>query len=153
MATEDRELVVSRLIEAPRPRVFEAWTDVRHLARWYGPNGINTTTRAFEFGVGGVWEFTMHAPDGTDHPNRIEWLEIAPPERMVYRHGERADDPRAFVTTVTFVERGAATEITLRALFKTRQQRDEVVAKYRALEAGEQTLANLAAYLAKGVST
>jgi uncharacterized protein YndB with AHSA1/START domain len=144
----DREIVVSRTIEGPRRLVFEAYTDVRHLAQWWGPNGFTTTTHAFEFRPGGVWAFTMHGPDGTEYPNRIEWREIVPPERIVYLHGESDDDPRAFVSTVTFVERGGATEVTLRAVFKTEEQRDEVVERYGAIEGAKQTLGRLAAYVA-----
>ena len=56
-ATADREIVVTRLIEGPRPLVFEAYTDPRHLAHWWGPDGFTTTTRAFEYRPGGVWDF------------------------------------------------------------------------------------------------
>ena len=66
-ATADREIVISRIIDAPRELVFEAFTDVRHLSRWWGPTGFTTTTRAFEFRVGGEWVFVMHGPDGTDY--------------------------------------------------------------------------------------
>ena len=52
-ATADREIVISRVISAARELVFEAFTDVRHLAQWWGPTGFTTTTRAFEFRVGG----------------------------------------------------------------------------------------------------
>jgi uncharacterized protein YndB with AHSA1/START domain len=53
-ATADREIVISRVISAPREVVFEALTEVRHLSRWWGPDGFTTTTRGFEFRVGGV---------------------------------------------------------------------------------------------------
>ncbi len=147
-ATSDREIVVTRIIEGPRPLVFEAYTDPRHLAHWWGPNGFTTTTRAFEFRPGGVWDFVMHGPDGTDYPNWIEWREIEPPERLVFLHGDRPDDPQAFVSTVTLVERGGATEVTMRAVFKTKAQRDEVVERYHAIEGGKQTLGRLALYVA-----
>jgi uncharacterized protein YndB with AHSA1/START domain len=146
-AGSDREIVVSRVIEAPRRLVFEAYTDVKHLAQWWGPNGFTTTTRRFEFRPGGVWDFIMHGPDGTDYPNWIVWKEIAPPERLFLEHGAREGDPAAFLSTVTFVERGPATEVTMRAVFKTRQQRDEVVERYGAIEGGKQTLGRLAAYI------
>src|SRR5580704_1368066 len=80
-ATADREIVISRVISAPRQLVFEAFTEVRHLSRWWGPEGFTTTTRAFEFRVGGEWSFVMHGPDGTDYQEWISWTEIAPPER------------------------------------------------------------------------
>jgi uncharacterized protein YndB with AHSA1/START domain len=147
-ATSDREIVVTRIIEGPRPLVFEAYTDPSHLAQWWGPDGFTTTTRAFEFRPGGVWDFVMHGPDGTDYPNWIEWREIDPPERLVFLHGVGPDDPSAFVSTVTLVERDGATAITLRAVFKTRAQRDEVVERYNAIEGGRQTLGRLALYVA-----
>jgi uncharacterized protein YndB with AHSA1/START domain len=62
-ATADREIVISRVISAPRELVFEAFTEVRHLSRWWGPEGFTTTTRAFEFRVGGEWDFVMHGRD------------------------------------------------------------------------------------------
>jgi uncharacterized protein YndB with AHSA1/START domain len=55
-ATADREIVISRVISAPRELVFEAFIEVRHLSRWWGPEGFTTTTRAFEFRVGGEWD-------------------------------------------------------------------------------------------------
>lgn len=150
--TADREIMVTRTIEGPRRLVFEAYTDAAHLAQWWGPNGFTTTTRSFEFRPGGVWEFIMHGPDGTDYPNRIEWLEIVPPERIVYRHGERDDDPTSFSSTVTFVERGDATEITLRSVFRTREQRDQVVERYDAVEGARQTLGRLTEFIATRVA-
>jgi uncharacterized protein YndB with AHSA1/START domain len=144
----EREIVVSRTIQGPRRLVFTAFTDVGHLARWWGPQGFTTTTRSFEFRAGGVWEFIMHGPDGVDYPNRIEWREIAPPERIAYLHSERADDPHAFESTVTLVERGGATEVTLRAVFRTKEQRNEAVARYGAVEGGRQALGRLAAHIA-----
>jgi uncharacterized protein YndB with AHSA1/START domain len=143
----EREVVVSHVIDAPRDVVFEAYTTVEHLSRWYGPDGFTTTTTVFEFRPYGIWAFTMHAPDGTDFANWIRWLEIVPPERIVYRHGASADDPEAFMSTVTFVDRGPKSEVILRALFNTKAQRDRVVEEYRAVEAGHQTLGRLAAYV------
>jgi uncharacterized protein YndB with AHSA1/START domain len=144
----DREIVVSRTVEGPRRLVFAAFTDLRHLSQWWGPNGFTTTTRSFEFRPGGVWDFTMHGPDGTDYPNRIEWREIVPPERIVYLHGESEDDPQAFVSTVTFVDRENVTHVTLHAVFQTKEQRDDAIERYGAIEGGNQTLGRLAAYVA-----
>lgn len=94
--TADRTIVVSRMIDAPRELVFEAFTEVRHLSQWWGPSGFTTTTASFQFRAGGVWNFTMHGPDGTDYPEWITFVEITPPERITLRHGEFCDDPNAF---------------------------------------------------------
>lgn len=146
-ATADREIVVSRRIEAPREVVYEAFTEVRHLSQWWGPEGFTTTTRTFEFRVGGVWDFTMHGPDGTDYAEWITWTEIAPQERIVMLHGERRDDPNAFESIITFTSIGDATTIEMLTVFPTSAQRDEAVAKYGAIEGARQTLGNLAVYV------
>ena len=119
-ATADREIVISRVIDAPRELVFEAFTEVRHLSRWWGPEGFTTTTRSFEFRVGGEWDFVMHGPDGTDYPEWITWTEIAPPERIALLHGESRGDPNAFESVLTFEPDGAATRIEMRTVFPTR---------------------------------
>ncbi|MES0832821.1 SRPBCC family protein [Nocardiopsis tropica] len=150
-ATADREIVVSRTIDAPPELVFEAFTDVRHLSRWWGPEGFTTTTRAFEFRVGGVWDFVMHGPDGTDYQEWITWTELAPPERISMLHGETRDDPNAFESVLTFEPDGAATRIEMRTVFPTRELRDEAAEKYHAVESGRQTLGNLAAYVTETV--
>lgn len=150
---EDRQIVNTRVIDAPRHLVFRAWTEVRHLARWFGPRGFTTTTSTFEFRPGGVWEFEMHGPDGTTYPNRIEWREIVSPERLVFWHGSFENDPDDFMTTVTFAERDGGTEITLRALFGTRERRDYVVEHYHAVEGGRESLERLDGYVTELASS
>jgi uncharacterized protein YndB with AHSA1/START domain len=148
-ATADREIVISRVVDAPRELVFEAFTEVRHLARWWGPEGFTTTTRSLEFREGGVWDFVMHGPDGTDYPEWITWTEIVEPERIALLHGESRDDPNAFASVLTFEPDGAATRIVMRTVFPTTELRDQAVEQYHAIEGGEQTLSNLAAYVAE----
>ncbi|MFJ4656870.1 SRPBCC family protein [Nocardia sp. NPDC088792] len=145
--TADREIVIARVINGPRELVFEAFTEVRHLSRWWGPEGFTTTTRAFEFRVGGAWEFVMHGPDGTDFREWISWTEIVPPERITLRHGEFRDDPEAFESVLTFLPEGAGTRLEMRTVFPTKELRDEAAEKYHAIEGGQQTLDKLAAYI------
>src|SRR3954452_11089229 len=159
-ATADREIVISRVIDAPRELVFEAFTAVRHLARWWGPEGFTTTTQSFEFRVGGEWDFVMHGPDGTEYQEWISWTDIRPSERIALRHGEFRDDPNAFESVLPSApadaddaadggvsSHGAATRIEMRTVFPTRELRDEAVEKYHAIEGGRQTLSHLAAYV------
>ena len=148
-ATADREVTISRVIGAPRELVFEAFTEERHLSQWWGPDGFTTTTRAFEFRVGGEWSFVMHGPDGTDYEEWISWTEILAPERIALLHGESRDDPNAFESVLTFTADGAGTRIEMRTVFRTKAQRDEAVEKYHAIEGGQQTLGNLAAYVTR----
>ncbi len=147
--TADREIVISRIIDAPRELVFEAFTEVRHLSRWWGPEGFTITTREFEFGVGGEWIFVMHGPGGTEYPEWITWTRIVPPERIELLHGEHRGDPNSFESVLTFVPDGSATRIEMRTVFSSPEQRDEAVEKYRAVEGGRQTLNNLSSYVAE----
>ena len=138
-----------RVLPFPPQQVFEAFANPDLLARWWGPDGFTTTTRAFEFRAGGVWDFVMHGPDGTDYQEWIFWTNIAPPERIALLHGESRGDPNAFESVLTFEPDGAATRIEMRTVFPTRELRDEAVEKYHAIEGGQQTLSNLAAYVAE----
>ena len=143
----EREITILRLIEGPRRLVFRAYTSAEHLGHWWGPDGFSITTHAFEFRVGGVWDFTMHGPDGTDYPNWVEWREIVPEVRLVLEHGARAEDPQAFVSTISFVDSERGTLVTMHAEFRTKAQRDEVVERFGAIEGGKQTLARLGVYV------
>jgi uncharacterized protein YndB with AHSA1/START domain len=146
--TAGREIVLSRIINGPRDLVFKAFTEVRHLSRWWGPDGFTTTTRAFEFREGGVWEFVMHGPDGTDYPDWITWQEIVPPERIALLHGEYHGDPEAFEQVLTFTDLGEQTELEMRTMFPTAELRDRAVERYGAIEGGNQTVGRRAAYVA-----
>lgn len=144
----DRELVLTRVFDAPRELVFDAWTDPRHTPQWWGPHGFTNTVHETDMRPGGVWRFTMHGPDGTDYPNRILYTEIAKPERLVYLHdSDQDDDPRRFHVTVTFEDEGGKTRLTMRMLLPTAEQREEAVG-FGAVELGYQTLDRLARHLA-----
>ena len=144
---EDREIVITRTIDAPRELVFRAFIEVSHLSRWWGPSGFTTTTHSFEFFEGGVWEFTMHGPDGSEYPNWISWRRILAPERLDLVHGESADDPDAMEQVIAFADRGETTEIVMHTVFPTVELRDRAVTEYRAVEGGNQTLQRLAEYV------
>jgi uncharacterized protein YndB with AHSA1/START domain len=145
--TADREIRISRVINAPRDLVFEAFSEVRHLSQWWGPDGFTTTTHAFEFRVGGVWNFVMHGPDGTDYQDSITWTEIVPPERIALLNGEHRGDPNAFEQVITLVPDGTVTRLEMHTVFPTKEQRDEAVERYHAIEGGQQTLSHLADYV------
>ena len=142
---EDREIVITRVFNAPRERVFEMWTDAKHMAHWWGPNGFSITTHEMDFRPGGVWRFMMHGPDGTNFPNKIAYIEILKPERLVYDHTDDGD--WGFHVTVTFEKQDGKTKLTMRSLFKTAAERDKVVKEFHAIDGGNQTLSRLAGYL------
>jgi uncharacterized protein YndB with AHSA1/START domain len=144
----DREIVLTRVFDAPRELVFDAWTEREHVSRWFGPKGFVTTTHEMDFRVGGMWRFEMRGPDGTRYDNRIVYLEIKRPERLVFDHGhDKDDDPTRFRVTVTFDEQSdGKTVLTLRQLHPTKAQRDEGIG-FGAVELGQQTLDKLAEHL------
>jgi uncharacterized protein YndB with AHSA1/START domain len=146
--TADRELVLTRLFDAPRELVFDAYTDPKHIAEWWGPNGFSTTVYEMDVRPGGRWRFMMHGPDGKDWPNRIVYREVVRPERLEYEHGSDVDDdPERFQVTVTFTEEEGGTRLTSRLVLPTAEQR-AIKVKFGAVELGQQTLDRFAAHLA-----
>jgi uncharacterized protein YndB with AHSA1/START domain len=145
--TADRQIVMTRIFDAPRDLVWHAWTDPDHVDHWWGPNGFLNETLEMEVRAGGMWRYVMHGPDGTDYDNRIVYREVVAPERLVYRHSSDIDDdPMAFEVTVTFAAQGDKTHLTMRSLFATVEQQKATVA-FGAIEGGQQTLSRLADYL------
>ncbi len=112
----ERELVITRIFDAPRHLVFKAWTDPEHLARWWGPQGFTTVSCMMDVQPGGSWFRRMRAPDGSEHRKRGVYREIVEPERLVFTYatedaGENSG-PETLVT-VTFAELGSRTRLTL----------------------------------------
>ena len=113
-----------------------------------GPNGFRNTTSSMAVKPGGEWRYVMHGPNGVDYPNRMRYIEVVKPERLVYLHDSGKDnDPHEFHVTVTFAREGDKTRLTMQSLFKTAAERDRVVKEYGALEGANQTLGRLAKYL------
>ena len=149
LQSDPKVILGSRVIGAPRDLVWSVWTDPKHLAQWWGPDGFRTTTSAFDFKAGGVWRFVMHGPDGRDYDNRITFDEIVRPERLRYHHGGGDDvEPVQFRTTVTFDDLGGKTRVTLRGEFPSAEERARVIRDYGADKGLAQTLARLDEYVA-----
>ncbi len=137
------EFVSTRVIDAPRELVFKAWTDPKHLAKWWGPKGFTNTFHEFDLRPGGVWRFVMHGPDGVDYQNKSVFVEIVKPERIVFNH---VSGPQ-FQVAATFAEQGRKTRVTFRMLFDTVAECDKV--KSFVPEANEENLDRLEAELAQ----
>jgi len=143
--TADREVVISRLINAPRQLVWKAMTEPEHQNRWWGPDGFRNVEVSMDFRVGGAWTYVMVGPDGTRYPNHSLFKEITPPSRWVFDHG---DGQRVwFESTITLEETAGGTLVTLLHIFPSKASRDEVVNKYGAIEGGKQHLAKLENYI------
>ncbi len=150
--TDARSLTTTRLFDAPRELVFEAWTHPNHFSNWWGPTGFTITTKAFDFRPGGVWRLVMHGPDGRDYQNQITFDEIKSPERIAFHHspvdGIDGADAVMHSTLVTFEDVGGKTKLTMRLLFSSAEERERVVREYGAAEGLVQTVGRLGEYVA-----
>ena len=111
----DREIISTRIFDAPRELVFRAWTDPAHLVHWWGPKGFTNTFHEFDLRPGGHWRFTMHGPDGTDYANHNAFVELLRPERIVLDH---LSMPR-FRVHATFEDLGTKTRLTFHMRFES----------------------------------
>lgn len=145
---EEQEIVLVRHYAAPRRLVFRAWTEQQHLDRWFGPDGFTTATSEMEARPGGLWRYTMTGPDGTVYPNRVAYLEVAAPERLVYLHDDDGGGEEPFHVTLTFTEEPDGTTVTMRSRFASAEVR-RAVEGFGAVTLGYQTLDRLGGYLAR----
>jgi len=140
----DREITTRRVLDAPRERVFQAFSDPARLARWWGPNGFTNTFHECDLRPGGHWRFVMHGPNGGDYQNHSVFMEVVKPERIVFDHLS----DHWFRMTITLSARPASqTLITWHMLFETAAERDRIQAIVG--EANEQNLDRLEAELAR----
>jgi uncharacterized protein YndB with AHSA1/START domain len=144
----DREIVLSRVIAAPRERVFHAWTDPKQIAQWFGPDGFKVESLECDIRTGGRWRFVYTGPDGTRWDNRMVFLRVEAPGLIEMEHGpDKDDDPARFHVTVTFDSQSdGKTVLTMRQLHPTKEQRDATIG-FGAVEFGYQTLGKLARFL------
>ncbi len=122
----DCEIVLTRVFNAPRHLVFEAFSKPELLKRWFGPHGWSLSVCEVDFRVGGGFRFVMQGPDGSQMGMRGTYKEIAPPERSV--HMESFDDfPGESQVTAVFVEKDGRTTLTATALYPSKEVRDAVI--------------------------
>ena len=137
-SARDREFVHSRPIDAPQERVFRAFAQPEHLARWWGPEGFSSTFESFDLKPNGKWRFVMHGPDGTNYPNENVFREVESPRRVVLEHLSEAHH---FFLTISFDAQGDKTLVGWRQVFDTSEERERVAAIV--LQANEQNLDRL----------
>ena len=145
------ELVLTRVFDAPRDLVFNAWTDPRHIVRWWGPHGFTNPVCEVDARPGGAIRIHMRGPDGTVYPMRGEFREIVPPERLVLTTAVDEPDgsPRFEVLhTVTFAEQDGKTVLTLTA--RVIKETAAAAPQLGGMQAGwTQSLERLSTHLAK----
>lgn len=145
-APTDREIVMDRVVDAPRDLVWQAWTQPEHIDQWWGQDGFTTRTQEHDLRPGGVWRLVMRGPDSVDYNVRLVLHEVTPPGQLAYVHEEMAGQVPEFLTTVTFEDIGGKTHVTMRSLFASKADRDRVWEE-GAKEGGVQMLARMAEYV------
>ncbi|UYN91547.1 MAG: SRPBCC domain-containing protein [Anaerolineales bacterium] len=143
--TADREIIATRVFDAPRDTVFAAFTEQQHAEQWWLPPG--STTKEWDAKPGGTWRYSMPTPDGASYGFVITFVEIDKPNRLVYDYGnegEYAGDPVR--TNVTFEDEGGKTKVTLHLVFASAEAYQEA-ASYGAVGGAKQALESLAKYL------
>lgn len=141
--TSDRELIITRLLDAPRELVWEVFTRPQHIKQWWGPNGFTNTIDKMEVRPEGIWEFVMHGPDGTDYKNKSIYKEVVKYERIVFEH---VSGPK-FITTLSFEDRGDKTFLKWHMLFGSKEEFIQVVKTFKADEGLKQNVEKLNAYV------
>ncbi|TLV03731.1 SRPBCC family protein [Dyadobacter luticola] len=142
-STSDRELLITRTINAPIELVWEVWTQPEHISKWWGPNGFSTDISVMDVEAGGAWDLVMLSPDGTVYPNRSVFREVIPFKKLVYDH---ISHPH-FTATVEFEALGEQTFLKWQMLFESAELLRGVVKAHNAAEGLKQNVAKLDAYL------
>ena len=130
----DRRLELEREFDAPRELVWMAFADPYHLSQWWGPKGFTNPGCEIDLRAGGKWHHVMRGPDGKDYPTDSVFIEVTPPERIVYRNAAATAEvfgdnpPPSFVRVITLDDIGnGRTRLTLNAYFDTADQKDAVI--------------------------
>ena len=143
---KSNEIKITRVYDAPVQAVWDAWTDPRQVAQWWGPRGFTITTHSKELRPGGRWIYTMHGPDGVDYPNSTLYYEVEPCRKLVYDHGASDDRPPLFRVTVLFSEVDGKTKMDMTMSLATPEAAEEI-GKFIKKAGGNATWDRLAEYL------
>jgi len=123
----DREIMMTRVFDAPRRLVFEAHSTCEHVKHWWGPRGFTLVSCTMDFRPGGAWRYVQRKANGTEYAFRGEFREIVPPERIVWTFEFEGMPGDVAVETMTFVEQDGKTILTTRSLASSREARDAVL--------------------------
>jgi uncharacterized protein YndB with AHSA1/START domain len=123
----DREIHVERIFDAPRERVFAAYTDPQLIPEWWGPLGTTTSVEVMDVEPGGSWRFVIHNSDGSKTSFRGTYRELVPPERIVQTFEWEGLPGHVSVETATFEDLGDRTRMRGTSLFHTTEERDGMI--------------------------
>jgi uncharacterized protein YndB with AHSA1/START domain len=142
----DREIVITRAFDAPRPVVFDAWTKAEHVAQWWDPSGRPLAACEIDLRPSGAFCFLHQGPDGLRDPFTGIYRQIAPPERLVFT--TRSPSGAESVGTLVFSEHAGRTTLTMTIACRSKADRDALL-KMRVDVGTSRTLENLDEYLGK----
>jgi uncharacterized protein YndB with AHSA1/START domain len=120
----DREIVMTRVFDAPRDLVFEAHSSCEHMSKWWGPRRYEIGSCDMDFRPGGAWRIVHRGADGEEHGFRGEFREIVRPERITWTFEYEGMPGHVSVQTVTFEEHDAKTTLMATVVFDTVEDRD-----------------------------
>jgi uncharacterized protein YndB with AHSA1/START domain len=123
----EREIVLMRVVDAPRALVFQIYTDPAAIPHWWGPRRLTTTVDVMDVRPGGRWRYVQRGPDGSEHGFRGEYREIAPPERLVQTFEWEGLPGHISVETTQFEEHAGQTRVITTSVFATAADRDGMI--------------------------
>jgi uncharacterized protein YndB with AHSA1/START domain len=147
--TKDRELLLTKMLNALIDLVWEVWTKPEHVAKWWGPNGFTNTITTMDIKPGGEWKLIMHGPDGTDYKNESIFKEIIHHEKIAYEH---VSSPK-YKATIKFEAQGEQTCLKWHVLFESNEQFIQVVKTFKADEGLKQNIEKLNQYLTELIAS
>lgn len=144
--SKSNSIDITRVYDAPVKAVWDAWTDEKQVAKWWGPRGFSITTHSKDLKPGGHWHYTMHGPDGKDWPNKTKYFEVEKYSKLVYDHGGNDEQAPLFRVTVTFKENKGKTTMQMSMVVDTPEKAQEI-RKHIKQANGNSTWDRLAEYL------
>ncbi len=147
---DERTIVSTRVFNAPRKMVYEAFVDPTQVVEWWGPHGFTTTVLEMNLRPVGKRRLVMHGPDGTNYPNEMTFTSVAANERIELDlvGGKEGAEPVHMYKTTTWQDEVGGSRLTLRSEFGSRKLRDENVQTYRSVQGSRELFERLTRFLA-----
>ena len=141
--TSDRSIRLTKQLNAPVEKVWNAWTNTDHIKHWWGPDGFTNTITKMDLQPGGEWLLVMHGADGTDYDNKSVFTEVVTNRKIAYEH----ISGHYFIATIEFEAKGNSTVMHWEMLFDTPEEYHQFINEYKVGESLRQNIERLAQYL------
>lgn len=147
------ELTFTKVVNAPKELVWEAWTNPNYIKEWWGPDGFEVINKSMNAVEGGNWRFTMRS-FGQDYENKVVYLKMLKPEFIIYKvldDSDEVSESEGFLSKVTFEEINGITKVTLINTFNSSDELDKLIDEVNALEGGKQTITRMSNFVQKSL--